>query len=81
MAHCGCVYTCRRDKAAGGGLFEGDGIQKPQLKAPSSVYAGGAKSGRLHDSDKKSKTERNKLKRHGKGANAFKSKAKHKRKR
>ena len=66
------------------GLFEGDGIHKPGADFKTSrVYAGGPKSGKLRAASggKKdmSKKDKNKLRRHGKGANAFKSKAKHKR--
>ena len=46
---------------------------------PSKVYAGGKKSGKFKPPGKLSKEERNKIKRHGKGARSFKSKAKHKR--
>ncbi len=46
---------------------------------PSKVYAGGKKSGKFKPPSKLSKEERNKVKRHGKGARSFKSKAKHKR--
>ncbi len=68
------------------GLFEGDGIQKPGAEFKSSrVYAGGPKSGKVKApaSGKAalSKRDKNKISRGGKGANAFKSKAKHKRRR
>jgi len=46
---------------------------------PPQVYAGGKKSGKFKAPGELSKQEKNKLKRGGKGARSFKSKAKHKR--
>ncbi|KAL3161562.1 hypothetical protein ABBQ32_010429 [Trebouxia sp. C0010 RCD-2024] len=75
-----------RDKKKQGqqGLFEGDGNHKPGAEYGSSrVYAGGPRSGKVKapPSGKfaMSKRDKNSIRRGGKGANAFKSKAKHKR--
>ncbi|KAA6426072.1 MAG: DEAD-box ATP-dependent RNA helicase 28-like [Trebouxia sp. A1-2] len=75
-----------RDKKKKGqeGLFEGDGVHKPGAGFKSSrVYAGGPKSGKVKapagGKASMSKRDKNKVRRGGKGANAFKSKAKHKR--
>ncbi|PSC68971.1 DEAD-box ATP-dependent RNA helicase 28 [Micractinium conductrix] len=65
-----------------GELFSGDGLPgKPSGGGPSSVYAGGARSGKVKPpkSGGKSKSEMNRVKRGGKGKHGFKSKAKHKR--
>ncbi len=73
-----------RRKKGQEGLFEGDGIHKPGAEFKSSrVYAGGPKSGKVkapaNGKASMSKRDKNKVRRGGKGANAFKSKAKHKR--
>ena len=74
---------CRRAGGEGeGGLFQGDGSGRPDpsSKAPARVYAGGGRSGHLAlPKAGLSKAERAKVKRHGKGVKAFKSKARHKR--
>ena len=46
---------------------------------PPKVYAGGKKSGKFKAPGSLSKQDKNKLRRGGKGARSFKSKAKHKR--
>ena len=74
---------CRRAGGEGeGGLFQGDGSGRPDpgSKAPARVYAGGGRSRHLAlPKAGLSKAERAKVKRHGKGVKAFKSKARHKR--
>jgi len=86
-----CSASCR--PAGGGGeegaLFQGDGAGRGEAAgagprgAPGEtarVYAGGGRSGRLAlPKAGLSKGERAKVRRHGKGVKAFKSKARHKR--
>lgn len=55
-----------------------DASDKDKLPA-SKVYAGGKKSGKFKPPGALNRQEKNKIKRHGKGARSFKSKAKHKR--
>lgn len=50
-----------------------------RLAAPSTVYGGGAKSGKNTPKPTMSKQEKNSLKRGGAGRHAFKSKTRHKR--
>lgn len=50
-----------------------------RLAAPSTVYGGGAKSGKNRPKETMSKQEKNSLKRGGAGRHAFKSKTRHKR--
>ena len=76
--------ACRKQGQEG--LFEGDGIYKPGSDYKSSrVYAGGPKSGKVKapatGRAALTKRDKNKMRRGGKGANAFKSKTKHKRRR
>ena len=76
----GCLLHCRAAKAGQDRLFEGDGISKSDVNPGSAkVYAGGGRSGKLNVDTSKGKAAKNKLKRHGSGKHAFKSKAKHKR--
>ena len=68
----------KKEKKAGkadGGKKDSAGEVLPSSK----VYAGGKKSSRFKPPGSLSKQEKNKVKRHGKGARSFKSKAKHKR--
>ena len=55
------------------------GAADDKAAPPSKVYAGGKKSGRFKPPNGLTQQEKNKVKRHGKGARSFKSKAKHKR--
>ena len=54
-------------------------MSNPGKGLKSKVYAGGGRSGKLHTLAGVSKAEKNKRRRHGKGAKAFKSKGRHKR--
>jgi hypothetical protein len=56
-----------------------DGEASDAKGPPPKVYAGGKKSGKFRAPGELNKQEKNKLKRGGKGARSFKSKAKHKR--
>ncbi|KAK9787623.1 hypothetical protein WJX73_001953 [Symbiochloris irregularis] len=70
------------DKASSGDadLFSGDGRGiNPGQGLVSKVYAGGGRSGKLRVQAGVNKAEKNKRRRHGKGAKAFKSKGRHKR--
>ena len=76
--------SVQKKKALKGGdkpLFEGSGLGKKGKVGASSVYSGGSKSGKVSQpgGGGLSKQEKNKMKRHGKGSKAFKSKARHKR--
>lgn len=82
ILHSVCTSSCRKQGQQG--LFEGDGNNKPGAESGSSrVYAGGPKSGKVKapasGKSAMSKRDKNKVRRGGKGVNAFKSKAKHKR--
>ena len=74
-------------EGGGGELFDGDGLPGKPGGAPgsggkTSVYAGGARSGKVRPprgGGKLGKAELNKVKRGGKSKQAFKSKGKHKR--
>jgi ATP-dependent RNA helicase DDX27 len=77
----------QEDGGGGGELFDGDGLPGKLGGAAgsggkTSVYAGGARSGKVRPprgGGKLGKAELNKVKRGGKSKQAFKSKGKHKR--
>ena len=75
-----CAHGTRGADASDGGLFAGDGLSN--ARRPSRVYSGGTRSGAVKAPKKgPSKSEVARAKRGGKGKHAFKSKAKHQRRR